>query len=491
MKLPFALAYYTYEYVNGNITYEHIYTYTTGDLPATPLMSKQYHYDNPVWGDVLTGVSEITYSSNSASAYSLRNENAFANQIFGDREYTALNFNNNIFSSNISVASVNTNTTTNNITVDEIGNMLTYKGVNYQWNGRQLLLMSTDELVLSYEYNMDGQRVKKTLSAPTGEVAYTYEYFYCGDILAGEIFTANPEYFDADSYVLTYMFDESGDYFGFTYNGTPYYYVKNLQNDVYLIIDENGVAQVLYQYDAWGNVVGGYDASTDGLGGVNPITYRSYHYEHETGYYFLTTRYYSPELHRFINADGLVSTGQGVLSNNMFAYCLNNPVNMVDYEGEAPLKVSRYFLTHWFFGDGESLYLDDDSFVSRKLKKSDLMVSIINAEIQQHPNGKLNIKGTNSFDSDEIDLWLGIRGFHYELSIIKETKETGFWIFKKTKTRYVVQVKVWDTFDFDSGNETGDGLGSILNNFGFWLYENNVGVNYYWEANYVYKTKWK
>ena len=233
---------------------------------------------------------------------------------------------------------------TSNITVDEIGNMLTYKGVNYQWNGRQLLSMSTDELVLSYEYNMDGQRVKKTLSAPTGEVAYTYEYFYCGDILAGEIFTANPEYFDADSYVLTYMFDESGDYFGFTYNGTPYYYVKNLQNDVYLIIDENGVAQVLYQYDAWGNVVGGYDASADGLGAVNPITYRSYHYEHETGYYFLTTRYYSPELHRFINADDIGYAGASgtVLSNNLFAYCENSPIIFVDSEGTV-ITIGAFF----------------------------------------------------------------------------------------------------------------------------------------------------
>ena len=149
MKLPFALAYYTYEYVNGNITYEHIYTYTTGELPATPLMSKQYHYDNPVWGDILTGVSEITYSNTSTATYSLRNENAFANQIFGDREYTALNFDNNIFNSGASTYAVNGNVSSQTsypITVDEIGNILTYKGVNYQWNGRQLLSMSTDEL---------------------------------------------------------------------------------------------------------------------------------------------------------------------------------------------------------------------------------------------------------------------------------------------------------------------------------------------------------
>jgi len=36
---------------------------------------------------------------------------------------------------------------------------------------------------------------------------------------------------------------------------------------------------------------------------------------------------------RFINADALVSTGQGILGNNMFAYCYNNPANMYDVEG--------------------------------------------------------------------------------------------------------------------------------------------------------------
>ena len=37
---------------------------------------------------------------------------------------------------------------------------------------------------------------------------------------------------------------------------------------------------------------------------------------------------------RFINADGLVSTGQGVLGYNMYAYCGNNPVNRKDDGGE-------------------------------------------------------------------------------------------------------------------------------------------------------------
>jgi len=53
----------------------------------------------------------------------------------------------------------------------------------------------------------------------------------------------------------------------------------------------------------------------------------------ETGFYWLQSRYYDPAIGRFINADGYASTGQGVLGSNMFAYCLNNPVNRVDPNG--------------------------------------------------------------------------------------------------------------------------------------------------------------
>ena len=66
---------------------------------------------------------------------------------------------------------------------------------------------------------------------------------------------------------------------------------------------------------------------------TNPLRYRSYYYDSETGYYHLKSRYYNPELYRFINADSvdvLDEDQNNVLENNLFAYCLNNPVNMVD-----------------------------------------------------------------------------------------------------------------------------------------------------------------
>lgn len=52
--------------------------------------------------------------------------------------------------------------------------------------------------------------------------------------------------------------------------------------------------------------------------------------------YYLQNRYYDPEMGRFINADTFVTTGQGLLGNNMFAYCNNNPVNLMDSTGTLP-----------------------------------------------------------------------------------------------------------------------------------------------------------
>jgi RHS repeat-associated protein len=56
-------------------------------------------------------------------------------------------------------------------------------------------------------------------------------------------------------------------------------------------------------------------------------------YDWETGFYYLQSRYYDPTTGRFISADVLLSTGQGVLGHNCYAYCGDNPVSRVDYNG--------------------------------------------------------------------------------------------------------------------------------------------------------------
>ena len=114
-----------------------------------------------------------------------------------------------------------------------------------------------------------------------------------------------------------------------------YLFGKNIQGDILYIYDKNGNRLVSYTYDAWGNILstvysnGG--ASTSAR--FNPLRYRGYYYDTETGLYYLNSRYYDSVAGRFINADGYISTGQGLLSFNMFAYCGNNPVMFFDLMG--------------------------------------------------------------------------------------------------------------------------------------------------------------
>ena len=70
------------------------------------------------------------------------------------------------------------------------------------------------------------------------------------------------------------------------------------------------------------------------LGVLNPFRYRGYVYDEETQWYYLRSRYYDPEACRFISADVLLSTGQGVIGHNSFTYCGNNPIGRIDSEGE-------------------------------------------------------------------------------------------------------------------------------------------------------------
>lgn len=140
---------------------------------------------------------------------------------------------------------------------------------------------------------------------------------------------------------LDFFYDDSGRPFALNYSVdgsdfATYYYILNLQGDVVQIIDEAGVMQAEYVYSPWGEII-----SAEGdLAEINPLRYRGYYYDSETGFYYLRSRYYDPENHRFINADTYASTDSGdAISCNMFAYCGNNPVMRGDEDGEVWSKL--------------------------------------------------------------------------------------------------------------------------------------------------------
>ena len=139
------------------------------------------------------------------------------------------------------------------------------------------------------------------------------------------------------SNVLIFTYGINGPPASVKYNGTDYYYVTNAQGDVVSILNSSGTAVVTYNYDAWGNLLSTTGTMASTLGAHNPLRYRGYVYDEETGLYYLQSRYYNPTICRFISADSVIAgVGGNAIGYNVFAYCFNNPVNMTDQAGSWP-----------------------------------------------------------------------------------------------------------------------------------------------------------
>ena len=188
--------------------------------------------------------------------------------------------------------------------------------------------MTSGSTTWTYTYNADGLRTKRTNGTDT------YSYIYNGSKLTA---------MTKGSDTLYFTYDAAGNPLTVTYNDTVYYYGTNLQGDIAEIYNAAGTMVVGYRYNAYGELDSMFGSMADTLGILNPLRYRGYVYDTETKLYYLQSRYYNPEWGRFINADGFVTTGQGFVGNNMFAYCGNNPVMYVDVTGQG-------FITALFFG---------------------------------------------------------------------------------------------------------------------------------------------
>ena len=337
---PYENKTHIYTYENGNITEDKVYQYTVGTSEPSDLKyTVKYSYSNEKWADVLTGVEKV-YPQNSVNTISLEQEETpeIVTRLLGENAQRYDMKSRLLPNGGISGANVSGNYS--KVESDEIGNITKYNDSIYTWIGRQLQSVSNEDYTSTFSYNSDGQRIGKSIVF-NGASTYNYEYYYNGDILAGYKLVITDEEGQASTHIVTFMYDENGEAFGFDYNGNDYYYVRNAQNDVIFISNSDNTGVVMYQYDAWGNMTVCYDTSDDGmLSIVNPYTYRGYYYEFETNTYFLKSRYYNPELCRFISADGIVNANQDILGNNLYAYCSNNPVNRVDSDGSSSVLIA-------------------------------------------------------------------------------------------------------------------------------------------------------
>ena len=201
----------------------------------------------------------------------------------------------------------------------------------------------------SFTYDSYGRRRTKTCvydsnPASTSDYSYRYDTTYTYDNsgrLIHETLKETMTYSGGGSTTreFVYLYDESG-MIGVMYGSSmdnlqPYYYRRNPQGDVIAIYDANGNRKVEYAYDAWGNCSIVYGISHD-LARRNPIRYRGYYFDRETGLYYLNARYYNPEWRRFISPDNTYyldpETPNGL---NLYCYCNNDPVNYADPSGNS------------------------------------------------------------------------------------------------------------------------------------------------------------
>ena len=205
---------------------------------------------------------------------------------------------------------------------DSVGNMVQRGYTSYTWDqGRKLTGMDNGKKI-QYSYDHTGARVKKVVDG------VATEYRMAGDLLVSEI---------TNGQTFWYHYDSGANLISIVIGGKNYFYVRNLQNDVTALVDEDGNEVVHYTYDSWGKILSITGSLKDTVGKQNPFRYRGYFYDTETGMYYLKSRYYDPELRRFISADGQINGG--MLGSNLYIYCENDPVNYVDYSGHAAISI--------------------------------------------------------------------------------------------------------------------------------------------------------
>ena len=220
-------------------------------------------------------------------------------------------------------------------TYDAGGNPTLLRGVPLTWGeGRRLKKVSLSWGTVDFAYDSDGKRVRKT----SGNTET--KYYYNGSTLSGLVRTTTGSTGTTKT-TVQFVYDAEGKPFLLRLNGkTDYFYLYNGLGDVVGLIDSSNKVVVRYQYNSCGKVTSSEDTSGVSLATLNPFRYRKYVYDPETGLYCLGSRYYDPEVGRFVNADDpgtIFAKPQELYNKNLYAYCDNNPVIREDIQGYFPI----------------------------------------------------------------------------------------------------------------------------------------------------------
>ena len=211
--------------------------------------------------------------------------------------------------------------TIRNFTYDANGNLLSDGKYTYSWTkGSMLAKVTGDGLEAAYTYDASGIRTSKTVNG------VKTEYLTAGGSILAE---------KKNGVWQHYLYDGSGQLTAIRYKGADYYYIRDGLMSITGLVDANGTAVVNYRYDSWGKLISITGSMAGTLGKDNPYRFKGYYYDEETGFYYISSRYYNPSICRFLSADILeaLEVQEDLYDKNRYAYCDNNPIMRVDIYG--------------------------------------------------------------------------------------------------------------------------------------------------------------
>ena len=330
-----------FSYHAGEVTKEHVDNNMLKSSPTTQLVSQivlsggrtiSYEYDKEERitkvDDSIDGITEYTYDALGQLVAETK-DNQTVNQMTYDNYGNILTKNGVVYDYDTVWKDKLIKVGDKTITYDEQGNPLTYLGHTLTWEkGRQL--KSFDNI--QYTYNANGIRTSKTVDN------IRHDYVLDGAKILREGWNFD-ETINTYRDILVPLYDNEDSVCGIEYNGASYYFLKNLQGDVIAITDSSGEEVARYTYDAWGKVTvfdtNGVDITerTTHIANINPFRYRSYYFDLESGLYYLQSRYYDPQVGRFVGIDKYMGSNDDHSAYALYTYCGNCPVDRYDKNG--------------------------------------------------------------------------------------------------------------------------------------------------------------
>ena len=195
------------------------------------------------------------------------------------------------------------------------------KEQNLLWEDKNLIQIGEH---IKYSYNTEGIRTKKETEEGTTEYS-----------LIGSKIMKMEKVTSSGKITMYFTYDQRDELQSVTESNKEYYYIKDITGNIIKIKDEEGNSIVEYKYDAYGKVEKTI-IENNNVSKYNPFIYKGYYYDEETELYYCNTRYYSPEIGRWISIDDVdYLDPQSVSGLNLYCYCANDPINHIDPDGHA------------------------------------------------------------------------------------------------------------------------------------------------------------